>query len=107
MRTNKTTLVTKRFLEAVKEIIRRNEKSGGKIIDYQSFAESVGDTPQNFQKVRTQGQMVGRDMMIESIHKYRINPTWLILGEGEMFLKEDINGRLEAIERRLAKLEKK
>lgn len=107
MRTKKTEAVTGRFLAAMHEIIKKNKIDKGRIATRQAFAESIGQSPQNFAKLNNNGQHVSMSIIAEVCRKYRVNPTYLILGEGDMFLSDDLRGKITEIEKRLLRLEKR
>lgn len=66
---------------AMADIIKRNQ-----IRSEAQFARSVGLIPQNLNLVMNQGQNVSL-LTIEAICRvYRVNPTFIILGEGRMYL---------------------
>lgn len=88
MKSKKTQAVTDRFIQAMNQVILENRNSGGDIVDYSSYAISLGETPQNFHKVINKGQHVTTRLITIACEIYRISPTWLILNEGDMFLKE-------------------
>lgn len=93
-------------MEAMHELIKRDKLKGGKVDSVKAFAASIGQSPQNFSKYSTHGQHVSIVVVIDACKRYRINPTWLVLGEGEMFLGEQPEPALEDIKRRLIRIEK-
>lgn len=107
MKTKNTKELTARFIEAMHEIIKNDKLSNGKIDTVKAFAESIGQSPQNVSMFSKKGRHVGTAIIIETCLKYRVNPTYLILGEGEMFLSNDLTGRVNDLEKRVRKLEKR
>lgn len=88
MKSKKTQAVTDRFIQAMNAIIYENVQDGGEIKTESAFSISIGSTPQNFHKIINRGQDVTARLITTACEKYRINPTWLHLNEGDMFLKE-------------------
>lgn len=107
MKTPRTKAITKRFLEAMYEIIRQHSVKRGKVVNVQEFALSLGYTSANFYKIEYGGRFVGMDILASACAKYRINPTYLILGEGDLFLEptgvtvDDLSKRVLAMEKKL------
>lgn len=98
---------TKRFSEAVTDVIHRSKLNGGKINSVRAFAESIGQLPQNFSKYNTKHkQMVSAPIIIAACKLYRINPTWIMLGEGEMYLSSDLQAKTSDLEERMKRIEK-
>lgn len=85
-------------------IISQNKLKQGKYDTLSAFAKSVGQVSQNMHKLM-KGQTVSTNVMESTCRVHRVNPTWLLLGEGEMFMKDDINERVAQLEARVKKLE--
>lgn len=90
MRTPESKEATKRYVEAMRTVIRRNQDNGGSIINDSAFAESLGHSIQNINKLTTGLQDPTNDLLIRSAKMYGINPNYVLLGIGGMFLTEDI-----------------
>lgn len=98
---------TKRFLEAMLDVINKNKLMGGKITSVKAFAESLGQLAQNFAKYTSeQKQNVSAPVIIAACKRYNFNPTWIILGQGEMYLSSDLEGKMSDLEARMQKIEK-
>lgn len=98
--------IAERFLIAMREIIASHKLKGGKVIDAKTFSKSIGQNPQNLNAI-TQGRRNVSLAIVEAIcRKHLINPTWLIMGSGEMKLREDNRLQLDDHENRIRKLEK-
>lgn len=104
MKTKETKELTERFNEAMHEIVKRGKVNKSKIDSLEAFAESIGQSPQNMYKFKN-GQHVGTNILSRTFKRYRVNPTWLFLGEGEMFLTDDLAGKVNELEKRLKRLE--
>lgn len=113
MRNPYTKAMTKRFVEAMNTIIHQNVLRGGDFTDKSKFAKTIKVRPQNMNKWLNGSQDVG-SVFIEAIcRSHRVNPAWIILGEGEMFLQsksmDDITAlamQLRGIASKLEKQEK-
>lgn len=103
MRTPHTKSLTSRFIEAMHQLISEQKQKGGKIKSYAAFAESIKQSPQNFNKIAKGKQDVSAQIIEASCRVHEINPMFLILGQGEMFLSDD---RLNKLESRVSKLER-
>lgn len=57
-RTKETKAVTERFMSAMFDIIKEQKLKNGKIDTVKAFAESLGQSAQNFSKLGTHGQHV-------------------------------------------------
>lgn len=90
MRTEESKAATRRYVQAMREIIRRNQDNGGRIINDSAFAESLGHSSQNINKLTTGVQDPTNDLLIRSAKMYGINPNYVLLGIGGMFLTETI-----------------
>lgn len=106
MRNPYTKAMTKRFVEAMNTIIHQNVLRGGKIIDGSKFARTINVAPQNMNKWLKGEQDVGSIFIEAACRVHRVNPTWIILGEGEMFLASDLNAKVGDHEIRLQRIEK-
>lgn len=106
MKNKDTKEMTARFVESMHEVIKRNKTSGGKIDTIQSFAKSIGQKPSNFSKFNTHGQHVQAHIVIAACKRHKFSPNYLLLGIGEMFLKDDVKGSVDSIDARLKRLEK-
>lgn len=90
MRTEESKAATRRYVEAMRDIIKRNQDNGGRIINASAFAESIAHSIQNINKLTTGVQDVTPDLLIRSAKLYGINPNYVLLGIGGMFLNEVI-----------------
>lgn len=113
MKSKQTTEATKRFLEAMHEIIKRDRMNRGDITTVAAFAESIGQFPQNISKFNNNEKQVTLQMLIDICMKYKVNPTFIVLGKGEMFLRDDasylgdtLEKNIKSLERRVKELEK-
>lgn len=98
---------TKRFLEAMMDVIHRSKLKGGKVNSAKAFAVSIGQLPQNFSKYTTKSkQMVSAPIIIAACKLYRLNPTWIMLGEGGMYLSSDLEAKTGDLEERMKRIEK-
>lgn len=88
------------------DIIKTHNQEGGKITDAKSFAESIGLTSQIFSKYNTHKQHVTLPIIVKACIKYRMNPTYIILGEGLPFLDEKYVDKVKELEDRLKRIEK-
>lgn len=88
MRTPESKAATKRYVEAMREVIRRNQDNGGDITSETAFAESLGHSVQNINKLTNGIQDVTLDLLIQSAKTYGINPIFVLLDLGEKFLSE-------------------
>lgn len=102
MRTKKTEEITKRYLELVHELIKKERLKGGKIVNMKVFSESVNYPPQNFSKFHTSDQHVTLSLVELSCRKFGFSPTYLILGTGNKHLNNS-----DSLEQRVTDLEKK
>lgn len=106
MKNNYTKAITERFQQAVLDVVAQNKLKGGKINSLKAFAESIGQSAQNFNKISRNGQHVGLSILEAACRKYGFNPTWLITGEGEMYRQKDVEGIVSDLEARLSRIEK-
>lgn len=106
MKTKTTEEISKRFIQAMNEIINSEKQHGGQITSVKAFARSIGQLPQNFSKFKTHKQHVTLPIIAEACKLYKINPTFLILGEGELFLSNDLTALIDKHEKRIKRLEK-
>lgn len=86
MKTSHTDAMTERFIMAVNDIIISESKSGGKAVSVRAFAKSIGTLQQNLNRIINNGQGVSIALVETTCRLYRVNPTFIILGEGEMYL---------------------
>lgn len=90
MRTEDSKAATRRYVEAMRQVIRRSQDNGGQIVNDSAFAESLGHSIQNINKLTTGLQDPTNDLLIRSAKMYGINPNYVLLGIGGMFLTETI-----------------
>lgn len=88
MRTNESKEATKRYVEAMREVIRRNKDNGGKISTETAYAKSLGHSIQNINKLTNGIQDVTTSLLIKSARVYGINPHYVLLNVGGMFISE-------------------
>ena len=86
--------ISNRFIEALNELINR-----GILQDKKSFAESVGCSASMITEILKGRCNVGVSQLQNTARKYGISATWLLMGEGEMFVRDEAaqrnNGREE------------
>lgn len=82
--------VTERFKQAVNTIIYQNKQKGKSPSNMSAFAESIGDNQQNFGKLWSKGQDVTSRLLEPTFRLYGVNPAWIYLNRGEMFLKDEV-----------------
>lgn len=106
MKTSYTDAMTERFIMAVNDIIISENKSGGKAVSVRAFALSIGTLQQNLNRIVNEGQGVSIAIVETTCRIYRVNPTFIILGEGEMYLtdKSQISKRSQ-IKKKLSEIE--
>lgn len=109
MRTKKTEEITKRYLELVHDLIKKERLKGGKIVNMKMFSESVNYPPQNFSKFHTSGQHVTLALIELSCRKFGFNPAYLILGTGNKYQnsESDLEQRVTDLEKKVKRLESK
>lgn len=95
--------ITERFKTVMFDIITTGKKKRTGITSVSAFARSIGYSSQNLGKYFNHFQGVSTPVIEAACRKYRINPTWLILGEGEMYLKAE--KKKQTLEERVKKLE--
>lgn len=106
MKNKFTKEITDRFQEAMLDVIKKNKLSGGKINSVKAFAESLGQLPQNFSKYSNKGQHVSISIIEAACRKYNISPNYLVLGIGEMYLSQDVGGKVNTLEDRIKRIER-
>lgn len=110
LRTENTKAISKRFLQVMEEIIakKRGAKERFNITD---FAKSIRTDAPNFYKIKDGKRDVSVALVSELCLNHNVNPTWLILAKGAMFLdevpKNGVASKFEELEKRLKRLEKK
>lgn len=104
-RPNETKQATKRFLDCMNDVINKHKQEGGKIVNVKEFAVSIGLSPQNFSKYNTKDQHISTPILVKSCKLYRMNPTYIILGEGLPFLDTHYVDKIKQLEERVKKLE--
>lgn len=88
MRTEESKAATKRYVEAMREVIRTSTENGGRIKNETAFARSIGHSIQNINKLTNGIQDVTPDVYIKSARVHGINPNYVLLNFGNMFLPE-------------------
>lgn len=88
--------ITKRFLKAMDAII--SDRENGKVTA-RDFGETVGMAGSNITRLRDAD--AGHSVTVEAIAKiclnYDISPSWLILGDGEMYDQTEKSGSKSSI----------
>lgn len=79
--------ISARFMLVANSIIHYNKVNKGKITTMTAFAESIGQTFQNFYKYKS-GQRVTTQIIEAACKRHKINANYLFYGKGEMFLSE-------------------
>lgn len=100
--------VTERFVKAMNTIIAKSKLEKGDIRSFRDFGRKIGIDSTNFSKIKGHA---GQDAQTRGVNarliraicvEFEVNPTWLILGTGEMFLNET-----ETLEKRISRIERK
>ncbi len=76
--------VTKRFIQCHDSL-----KESGRVRSSRQFALEINYLPQNLNKVLKGERDIPMEALRSAIEIYRINPSYLYLGEGKMFLKSE------------------
>lgn len=72
------------------QVITNQRVSGGKVRNVKAFAESIGHSASNFSKFSGKNKRSVTVEMIEAIcRRHDVNPAWLILGKGPMFMQDE------------------
>lgn len=104
-----TRKVTERFIQAANTIIYENKRAGKEPSNMTQFAVSIGQLPQNVSKLFNKDQHTSTQILEATIRIHGVNPTWLFLNKGEMFLKDEGGEDIVSLARQLrtiaAKLE--
>lgn len=87
-----TSEVTKRFVQCHDAM-----KESGKIRSSRQFALKIDYLPQNLNKVLKGERDIPMEALRVAIEKFRINPGFLYLGEGKMFLDEEGNDQFRLL----------
>lgn len=93
-----TARITERFLQAEAECIRL-----GLVASKKEFAEQMGDYPSNILSMQTGRRSPTLEQLATLCIKYKFNPTWLLLGEGEQRITA--SAQKITLEHRLQQLE--
>ena len=62
------------------------------------LAEELGISAQVVSDIENNRKDVSKNIILSLVQKFRVNPTWLLLGEGEMFLPPPGESRRDAYE---------
>lgn len=80
--------VTQRYAKCVNDIIAKNKKSGGKYSTLPKFGKSIGQHYANIHKIISGKGEVGMVVFEATCRVHRLNPTYLTLGIGEVYLSD-------------------
>lgn len=75
--------ISSRFIYALGELIKQ-----GKVSDKKAFAASVGCSTSMITEISKGRSNVGISVLQNTVLLYEISATWLLVGTGEMFIKE-------------------
>lgn len=84
--------VTKRFIHCHDFL-----KESGKVRSSRQFALEIDYLPQNLNKVLKGERDIPMEALRSAVEKFRISPTYLYLGEGNMFLGEEEGGQFRLL----------
>lgn len=93
--------VARRFVKAMNSVVAEKIAAGEKYSNV-DFADSIGYTRSNMTKLNTLDRIPTVPIIIKLCRVHKVNPTWLILGEGEMMSGK----KNDSLEERVRKLEK-
>lgn len=68
------------------DIIEFNRENEGQIVDVKTFAETIGAHSTTIKRWTQTHYQIPTKIFKKACDLYRINPTYVILGEGERFL---------------------
>lgn len=108
MKNKYTAAANRRFIKAMRDVIRNGKATDGKVQSVRDFAQSMGHTSQDFNRFINGGGHVHAGIIEAACRKYNINPTWIFLGEEQMYRTQkpkpdSIEARLDRIEQLLNK----
>jgi len=87
--------ITTRFIKAIDQI---SVETGRNIKD---LCEDLGFSAGYVTNLRRKPQSIGSAILVSLYHKHKINPVWILLGEGEMIVSKkqrSINDILSSLE---------
>lgn len=95
--------VSKRFIKAMRQIIADQVRD---INSKSAFATEVGEYQQNIAKIEQGIRYPTIDMIVITCQKFKVNPAWLLLGQGEMFNTGIVMPDISSMSKRLNEIEK-
>jgi hypothetical protein len=100
--------INARFLQAIDSILR--DRSKGKVTD-KAIGETIGMASTNITRIRnSQDSLNKNSFTLEAVgrllHFYKVSPTWLLTGQGEMMMFSNLESQVKSLKERISGLEK-